>query len=153
MMMFKSLRNGLVHNWFRLNRPTTLGVRVIAIDEHNRVCLVRHTYTPGWHLPGGGVERGETCLKAAIKEAREEAGLIIEPHDLKLQSIHANFANFPGDHVLIYHAARWTNEQTSTAHEIAEYGFYPVDALPKGTTAGTKRRIDEWRGQVASENW
>jgi 8-oxo-dGTP pyrophosphatase MutT (NUDIX family) len=144
--MLKLLRNALVHTFFRLKRPMTLGARVLATNGQGHICLVRHTYTPGWHLPGGGVERGDTSEQAAIKEAREEAGLEILPSDIKLVSIHANFQNFPGDHVLVYHASKWTQTSTDTAHEIAEYGFFDPSNLPEGTTGGTRRRIEEWRG-------
>jgi 8-oxo-dGTP pyrophosphatase MutT (NUDIX family) len=141
--MLKTLRNLLVHTWFRLKRPMTLGARVIALRADGYVCLVRHTYTPGWHLPGGGVERGENCLEAAIKEAREEAGLVIAPADISLVSIHSNFDNFPGDHVLVYLTHSWTEVTTTTAHEIAEFGFFDPLHLPSGTTAGTRRRLGE----------
>lgn len=151
--MLKMLRNYLVHTWFRLKRPMTLGVRIIATDGRGHVCLVRHTYTPGWHLPGGGVERGETCVDAAIKEAREEAGLIIAHEDIKLVSIHANFENFPGDHVLVYVTNTWNQVATNTAHEIAEHGFYDPANLPLGTTAGTKRRLAEWAGAAHITTW
>ena len=40
------------HLVWRVTRGMTLGVRGAAIDAQNRVCLVRHTYMPGWHLPG-----------------------------------------------------------------------------------------------------
>ena len=43
----------------------TVGVRGAIIDEHNRVFLVRHTYVRGWHLPGGGVEVGESVPRGA----------------------------------------------------------------------------------------
>jgi 8-oxo-dGTP pyrophosphatase MutT (NUDIX family) len=151
--MLKYVRDALIHTYFRLKRPMTLGVRVLAINEDGHICLVRHTYTPGWHLPGGGVERGETCLEAAIKEAREEVGLIIAPNDFRLVSIHANFENFPGDHVLLYMASAWTTIATNNAHEIAEFGFYDPNALPAGTTAGTRRRIAEWSGATTSTRW
>ena len=151
--MLKMLRNFLVHNWFRLKRPMTLGVRIIAANADGHMCLVRHTYTPGWHLPGGGVERGETCVEAAIKEAREEAGLIIGAGDITLVSVHANFDNFPGDHVLVYIARAWTQTGTNSAHEIAEYGFYDPANLPAGTTAGTRRRVAEQAGTPVSETW
>jgi ADP-ribose pyrophosphatase YjhB (NUDIX family) len=151
--MLKLLRKTLIHTWFRLSRGATLGVRILAIDAQDRVCLVRHTYLPGWHLPGGGVERGEHALDAAIKEAREEAGLIIRPEDLSLISIHTNFAHFKGDHVLLYRADAWTTEPTYRAHEIAEHGFFPLKELPIGTTASTHRRLLEAKGGLSSPTW
>jgi ADP-ribose pyrophosphatase YjhB (NUDIX family) len=151
--MLIQIRNFLVQAWFRFKRPMTLGARVIAIDSDGRVCLIRHTYTPGWHLPGGGVERGETCLQAAIKEAREEAGLIIEANDLQLVSIHANFDNFPGDHVTIFLTRNWVTGSTDNALEIAECAFFALNDLPLGTTGGTKRRLAELAGAKVSPSW
>ncbi|MFM1976295.1 MAG: hypothetical protein RL145_1141 [Pseudomonadota bacterium] len=151
--MLKFLRKLVMHTWFRLTRGTTLGVRILAMDEHDRVCLVRHTYLPGWHLPGGGVERGENALDAAMKEAREEAGLIIRPEDLRLVSIHSNFAYFKGDHVLLYRARTWTVEPTNRAHEIAEHGFFPLTELPAATTASTHRRLSEAKGGPINPIW
>lgn len=151
--MLKFLRKTVMHTWFRLTRGTTLGVRILALDEAERVCLVRHTYLPGWHLPGGGVERGEHALDAAIKEAREEAGLIIQPEDLRLISIHTNFAYFKGDHVLLYRALAWKIEPTARAHEIAEHGFFPLTDLPPATTASTHRRLAEALGGPSLPTW
>ncbi|HEX8662092.1 MAG TPA: NUDIX domain-containing protein, partial [Brevundimonas sp.] len=62
----------------RATRGATLGVRGMAIHEDGRVLLVKHTYLHGWWLPGGGVERGETCEQAILREMREEGGVIIE---------------------------------------------------------------------------
>ena len=39
----------------------TFGVRAAVIDAENRIFLVKHTYVPGWYLPGGGVDPGETA--------------------------------------------------------------------------------------------
>lgn len=151
--MLKFFRKAVIHTWFRLSRGATLGVRILAIDAQDRVCLVRHTCLPGWHLPGGGVERGEHALDAAIKEAREEAGLIIRPEDLRLKSIHTNFAHFKGDHVLLYRAEAWTTQPTDRADEIAEHGFFPLTDLPVGTTTSTHRRLAEAAGGISSPTW
>lgn len=62
----------LLHRVFKLTRGMTLGVRAACFDGEGRIFLVRHTYVPGWYMPGGGVERGETALDALRKELREE---------------------------------------------------------------------------------
>jgi hypothetical protein len=69
----KRLRDRVMHAAFLLMRPMTLGVRGVALDADNRVLLVRHGYTPGWHFPGGGVEPGETCEHALARELEDRA--------------------------------------------------------------------------------
>ena len=52
------------------------GAHVLVEDEGSRILVVRSTYMgPGWMLPGGRVERGETPQAAAERETREETGL------------------------------------------------------------------------------
>lgn len=52
------------------------GAHVLATDEAGRLLAVRTTYLgPGWMLPGGRVEHGETPHEAAARETREETGL------------------------------------------------------------------------------
>jgi ADP-ribose pyrophosphatase YjhB (NUDIX family) len=61
-----------------------VGVGAIII-EGDRVALVKRGHAPlqgRWSIPGGVLEIGETLRKAAIREAREETGLTIEPGDL-----------------------------------------------------------------------
>lgn len=141
--------------WFRLVRPMTLGVRVAVFDADGRVMLVRHSYMPGWYLPGGGIERGETALEAAVKEVREETGLIVDPADLRLASIHANFVNFPGDHVLLYACHKFAaSDHVPNPREIAQYGFHAVDDLPAGISPGTRARLQELSGlRPPSPHW
>jgi ADP-ribose pyrophosphatase YjhB (NUDIX family) len=61
-----------------------VGVGVVII-ENSRVLLVKRAHPPlqaQWSIPGGVLEIGELVREAAIREAREETGLIVESADL-----------------------------------------------------------------------
>ena len=55
------------------------GVRVIVLDEKDRMLLVRqhHEDKDIWMVPGGGIEEGESAREAAVREVKEETGLDI----------------------------------------------------------------------------
>lgn len=126
----------------RLTRSMTLGVRVIARDEAGRVMLVRHTYLDGWWLPGGGVDRGETVHEAAVRELREETGLVATAPP-RLISAHSNHRFFPNDHVLVFGVDDFAIGERLSHGEISDAEWFAPDALPDGATAATRRRLDE----------
>ncbi len=127
-----------------VTRPMTLGVRVIALDANSRVFLVRHTYAPGFYLPGGGVESGETALLSLERELAEEGGLeLTEP--ARLIGFYHNPRHSRRDHVALYLAKNVRQAQVRAPDwEIAESGFYPLDALPAEATDSTRARIAEF---------
>lgn len=47
----------------------------LFFDDQDRVLLVKPTYKPGWDMPGGYVEPGETPVEACQREVKEELGL------------------------------------------------------------------------------
>ncbi len=137
----------------RARRGLTLGVRGLVTDAEGRVLLVEHTYVAGWHLPGGGVERGETAEAALARELAEEAGIRLTERPA-LVSIHSLEAHFPGDHVLLYRAGAWETCAASAQGEIARVAWFAPDDLPAGTTEGTRARIAEAIGGArADEGW
>ena len=133
----------LLQKRWRWTRALTLGGQVCVIDGQGRVLLVRHGYRPGWHFPGGGVEKGEDVISAALRELAEEAGIVA----LKPPVLHGIFnhsRSFPGDHIVLYVVRDY--EQTRIPEpglEIAEQGFFAPAALPAETSAGTRRRVAE----------
>jgi ADP-ribose pyrophosphatase YjhB (NUDIX family) len=124
-------------------RPMTLGVRAIALDDAGRVFLVRHAYISGFHLPGGGVESGETAMSSLRRELREEGGLeTLEPPSLL--GFYHNPRHSRRDHVALYLARVRQDRPRAPDWEIIESGFFPLDALPEGATPATRARIDEY---------
>ena len=128
--------------FYRQTRGLTLGTRTAVFDGQNRVLLVQHSYGPGWLLPGGGVERGETIFRSAAREIREEAGIIAE-EDPVLKGFCLNDGQFPGDHVAVLLLRRFTQAPWKPTLEISQAQFFAIDQLPDGTTGGTRRRLDE----------
>ena len=139
--------------WSRLSRGMTLGVRGVTVDADGRVLLVKHTYLHGWWLPGGGVERGQTCEDALARELREEAGVIVEGRAV-LISVHANERFFRGDHVLVYRIDRFSMTDRTSRGEIAEVGWFDPAALPDDTHRATRDRLAEiFNGADRATSW
>ncbi len=137
--------------YWRVRRPLTAGVRGLVFDERGHVLLVRHTYIPGWYLPGGGVERGETMLTSLRRELEEEVGVRLTG-EARLMGLYANFREFKSDHVALYVVRHGDYEhEPRRSPEIAESGFFPPQALPEGITPSTARRIAEAAGEMAPD--
>lgn len=133
----------LLHLYFRLSRGMTLGVRAAVLTEAGEVLLVRHTYTPGWHMPGGGVEPNETLVDALAKELREEANITLTG-PATLHGVFLNRHVSDRDHVAVLIVRVFTQVAPKQPdREIAEARFFPLSALPEKTTPGTRRRLAE----------
>ena len=121
----------------------TLGVRGVVLDCEDRVFLVKHSYVAGWHLPGGGVEVGETFIEALRRELMEE-GRIELTGEPKLLGILLNSHVSRRDHVAVYLVRQFSQDRLPEPNrEIVACGFFAASALPPETTQGTRLRIAE----------
>jgi ADP-ribose pyrophosphatase YjhB (NUDIX family) len=157
----KALRRGIeltlqrmvdVHG--RLARGMTLGVRAMVIGPDGRIFLVKHSYVSGWHMPGGGVETGETLIDALVRELREEGNL--EPTAPPV--LHGMFFNdslSPRNHVAVFVVRNFRQIGEPVPDlEIVAHGFFGLDELPNDTTAATRARIVEVVGGApVTERW
>lgn len=136
-----------------IRRHMTLGTRVALIDG-DKVYLVRHTYTPGWHLPGGGVEPGETGETSAAREVFEESGYRVIGRP-ELVGFYHNTLVTDRDHVAVY---IWRRFEVKVAFknnlEIAEFGWFDWRSPPESTSMSTRRRLAEiFDGAKKTAEW
>jgi ADP-ribose pyrophosphatase YjhB (NUDIX family) len=144
----------VLHLYWRFSRGLTVGVRAVVLDAQGRVFLIKHSYVAGWHLPGGGVETGETVGDALARELIEEGGLMLAG-PAELHGIFFNARISRRDHVAVFVVRAFTQSGGPRhAHEIIDHGFFAPDALPADTTRGTRARLDEvLKGMARSELW
>src|SRR6201998_123471 len=112
-----------------------VGVGAIVIDG-DRVLLVKRAHPPiqgQWSIPGGVLEVGEMVRDAAIREAHEETGLIVEPGDLL--GVYDRILRDPEKrvqyhYVLIDFLCRAVGGQLQAATDAAEVGWFTRTELP-----------------------
>jgi 8-oxo-dGTP pyrophosphatase MutT (NUDIX family) len=149
----RALVSRLLHVYFLKRRGLTLGVRAIVRSD-DEFLLVRHTYTPGWHFPGGGVEKGETVEQALNNELIQETGLKLASKPV-FHGVFHNIHVSDRDHVLVYICnIKGTIRNARKNIEIAELNFFHYDKLPPDIDHGTSRRIREIVfGEEMTETW
>ena len=112
-----------------------VGVGAIII-EGDRVVLVKRANPPiqgQWSIPGGVLEVGEMVRAAAIREAPEETGLVVEPGELL--GVYDRILRDPEKrvqyhYVLIDYLCRTTGGQLQAATDAAEVGWFTRTELP-----------------------
>jgi 8-oxo-dGTP pyrophosphatase MutT (NUDIX family) len=124
-----------------LATPVAFGVAALALDRYGRVLLVRHSYQPGWMLPGGGVGRAEPPADAIVRELREEVGLT-RSEVPELFGLYTRKAGWATNVVAVYRVAD-VDIVFRPNLEVSEVKFVNPLELPSGTTPPTARRIRE----------
>lgn len=116
-----------------------IGVNTIVFDKiRKRILLVKRRDIPVWVLPGGGVERGESPKKAAIRETFEESGLLIK--DPKLVGVFTKLKSSSSHKTLVY-LAQQTSGKPQTGNESSEVAFWRIASLPPTLPWYLKARI------------
>ena len=126
--------------WF-VRRPKTYGAHAIALTAEGKIILVKLRYAPGWRVPGGGRAASEPAVDAALRELREEIGLLSHgPAQPEADFEEArDFKSDTSSLVIVrdvaYAAPRWSWE----VEEVAEFA---LDRLPADLSPISRRWIE-----------
>ncbi len=128
---------------------TTVGVRAIVV-RGDEVLLIKHTYMPGWYIPGGGVDRGEDPERAVIRELWEEVGVIPQGRP-DLFGVYYHVYKEVDDYPIVY-IVRDFDQVPIRSGEISASQWCPLCCLPDDISPGTQRRLMEFKGDIPKSN-
>lgn len=128
--------------YWRIFRPQTFGVKLLLIND-GKVLLAEHSYTKGFHLPGGGVKSGEMFDEALKREILEELGL--DMNNLQLFGVYQNTKQGKLDTIIAFISTEPVDlNKAKLSNEINHVGFYSLNILPTNVSPGSHRRIQEY---------
>ena len=129
-----------------------VAVGTIIRDDAGRIVLVKRAIEPGygkWVYPGGYVDRGELVRDAALREAREEAGLVVRLERL------INVYSYPGRApVVIVYTATIVGGTLMVDDEGLEARFFRPEDIPWDDLAfpSTHDALREYLGALAARH-
>ncbi|MBK7661548.1 MAG: NUDIX domain-containing protein [Betaproteobacteria bacterium] len=140
----------------RKSRFTLLAEAHLLLVRDRQVLLLRRHdtgYEDGnYSVPAGHVDGGETAREATAREAFEEAGLEIDPQDLRL--VHVIHRMSDAERISFFFTTdAWRGEpQNREPHKCSELAWYPLDALPPNTIGYVRHALEQVaRGMPYSE--
>lgn len=107
--------------WLKTLDARIASAAVLLETEDGNVLALRASYKQHWSLPGGIVDAGESPLTAALREVREEIGLVLTPERLSFRAIACRRSVDIMSHQYIFHcsvAAEELENLTLQASEI-----------------------------------
>lgn len=126
--------------WVHYEDPKVAAGVLAVVD--NRILLVRRTMDPfigKWSIPAGFVNAFEDPAKAAVRECREETGLIAEVdglYEMLTGREHARGA----DIFLVYHVSKVSGEMRA-ADDADGADWFPLQQLPELAFESTRKII------------
>lgn len=124
-----------------MERNKAVPASYLILEKGKEVLLLRR-YNTGYQdgnysLPAGHVDAGELPTETAIREAKEEIGISVDPKNIVLVHVLYRESNDKtGDRIdFFYKTTHWTNEiRNLEPNKCDELAWYPLDNLPVNMT-------------------
>lgn len=126
-------------------------VDVVIFEPGRGVVLVeRANEPPGWALPGGFVDYGETVEAAAVREALEETGLKVALTGLV--GVYSDPARDPRQHTMsvVYTAQAPAGAEPVGGDDAARAQFFPLELLPENLAFDHARILQDFRTRLGA---
>jgi 8-oxo-dGTP diphosphatase len=129
-----------------------IDVHVLLI-RHGREVLLSQRRDPNpafdglWHAPSGKLDAGESVLDAAVREADEEVGVLIDPADLDhVHTIHVNGSGPEPRLGLFFATGHWIGEPVNREPDkCRSVRWFPLNDLPERIIDYPAAGIDAYR--------
>lgn len=104
-----------------------------------------------WHLPSGKLDAGESVLDAAVREAEEEVGVLIDPADLcHVHTTHVNGSGPESRLGLFFETHHWIGEPTNREpNKCGDIAWFSLGVLPDQLIEYPGAGIHAYRHNVA----
>jgi len=133
--------------YWKFFKIETFGVRTLIFKD-NKILLVRHRYGNLWVMPGGQIDKNENPEIAALRELKEEVGIVGHKIDYQL-GYYKNTTGGKNDNVYCFVMTNFEIKQNFKPRlidflEIGEMGWFDLNQLPESSSRATKARINEF---------
>ncbi len=129
------------------NIPVSLKARLILYNR-GKILLLKQTKPKGgnYTLVGGTVEAMEFARPALIREAFEEAGIILKEKNLQLVHVLHKIKNQQHRIIMYFKAHQWEGKlQTREPHKFKKAEWFDIDNLPSKLTLTVRNVLIAYR--------
>lgn len=119
-------------------RHTIIPASYLILKKENKILLIRRFNTGfedgKYSMIAGHVDQGETFTQAMIREAHEEAGIILSPGDLKLVHMMHRKSHVDAEERIdaYFLASTWSgNLENKEPHKCDDFSWFDMNELPK----------------------
>ena len=133
----------------------------LLLERDGKILMLRRSntgYRDGFYgLVQGHADGGETVQEAMAREAKEEAGITLDPADLEVVHVqHSSAENEPGhEYMCVYmKCTQWSGEPSNGEPEKCDdVSWFSRDSLPANVIPNVQFALDDIQRNVFYDNW